>query len=183
MGRFVATLRLKARWKSPHAEMRQFGVRQFIKERKRVKHGFDGEARKMESRTKAEKQGFAHAAHVCAYHIWKPKGVSWGCTCSPAPAHQVNWERAVFDCGEDGVDCQLGTQPDSLRDHGVIGWIERRSMALFCLIPGENIVSGIGATLRRVTHHFRRLCHNARLIECREGLVQHKERQGRIYYF
>jgi hypothetical protein len=82
----------------------------------------------MEGKRKAERLGFAPAAHICAYHIWKPKGVSWGCTCSPAPAHQVNWEKAVFDCGEGGVDCQAGTQPDSPTDRGFLSVIRSKCL-------------------------------------------------------
>ena len=142
--------------------MSYFVVTLRLKERCR---GF-GEVKKMEGKRKAERKGFAPAAHICAYHIWKPKGVSWGCTCSPAPAHQLNWEKALFDCGEGGVDCPAGTQPDSPIDRGLLGWIERRGMALICRTSGESVVSGLRAAVRRVTLHFRRLCQHARLRAC-----------------
>lgn len=116
------------------------------------------EVRNMVSTSEAERLGFAPSKHVCAYHNWKPKGVSWGCTCSPAPAHQVNWEKAVFDCGERGVDCPARVQPGVTRDRGLIGRADRGHVAIFCKTSAERALSVWRSARKGMTGRFLRVC-------------------------
>lgn len=112
----------------------------------------------MEGKSKSEKQGFAPGTHTCPYHIWKPKGVSWGCTCSPAPAHQVNWEKALFDCGEGGVLCHPHIQPGVTRDRGFLSGIDRRHMATFYRTSAEKLLSAVRTARRGIAGRFLYVC-------------------------
>ena len=124
----------------------------------RLKWKVTGEVRKMESRSRIERQGFAPSTHICPYHIWKPKGVSGGCTCSPAPAHQLKWEKKLFDSGKGVAVKQAIIQPDSTLGRAFLNRIDRRSMAVFCRTSGETLVSALRTARRGVAGHFLRVC-------------------------
>jgi hypothetical protein len=124
----------------------------------RLKWKVTGEVRKMESRSRIERLGFSPGAHICPYHIWKPKGVSWGCTCSPAPAHQLKWEKALFDCGEGSVDCQAPIPPRLTEDRGVLYTISRRNVTSFCRTSAGRFLSVLRSARKGVTGRFLRVC-------------------------
>ena len=118
----------------------------------------NGEVRKMGSKNKAEPLGFAPSSHVCPYHTWKPKGVSWGCTCSPPPVHQVSWEKALFDCGEGGVMCERPGQPGATRDRGFLGRVDTKRVAVFCRASAERVLSTLRSARKGMAGRFLRVC-------------------------
>jgi hypothetical protein len=133
------------------------------------------EVRKMESKNKAERRGFAPGTHTCAYHIWKPKGVSWGCTCSPPPAHQVNWEKTVFDCGGGGVDCPESIQPRAGEDRGVLYAMSRRDVANVWRTSAGRFLSVLRSARKGVAGRFLRVCE---VVKSRQSCEMELQKSG-----
>jgi hypothetical protein len=116
----------------------------------------------MELTSEAERLGFAPSNYICAYHIWKPKGVSRGCTCSPAPAHQVKWEKKLFDSGKGVVVRQGPVQPGVNLAHGFFGRLDRNRMAIFCRTSGEVLASALRTARKGAAGRFLRVCEIVR---------------------
>lgn len=86
--------------------------------------------------------------------------------------HVFSRSRASRKMGEGGVDCQAGTQPSSPIDRGLLGWIQRRSMALFCRASGEALLSIFRTTKNRVADRFLYVCEVVRLRQSCEANLQ-----------
>jgi hypothetical protein len=125
---------------------------------KRERGSLNVEVRNMVSTSEAERLGFAPGTHTCPYHTWKPKGVSWGCTCSPPPAHQVRWEKALFDCGEGGVGCEGPGHHGAIRDRGFLGRVDTKRVAVFCRASAERALSSLRSARKGMAGRFLRVC-------------------------
>ena len=112
----------------------------------------------MKSERKTESAGFAPRTHTCPYHTWKPAGVSWGCTCFPAPTQQVNWEKTIFDCGEGGVLCQAPIRPGDGSTRRFLGGADTRRMAIFCRMSTNRFLSVLQRAKKAVAGRFIRVC-------------------------
>jgi hypothetical protein len=84
----------------------------------------------------------------------------------------VNWEKALFDCGEGGVLCQAHIQPDVTRDHGFLGRFDRTHMATFCRTSAERFLSAVRTARRGIAGLFLYVCEVARSKQCAETKLQ-----------
>jgi hypothetical protein len=101
--------------------------------------------------------GFAPSNYTCPYHTWKPGGVVRDCTCSPAPAQQLRWEREFLDFSEGpGGDREVnGSFFSSVRDF--LSRAQGRSLAVFFRDSGESLVSILNDARNRVAGCFLRV--------------------------
>jgi hypothetical protein len=108
----------------------------------------------MDLTTRTERMGFAPSEYVCPYHIWKPKGVLRGCTCSPPPDHQIKWEEKLFVSGEGAVLRRFPIESGSAVGRSFIGGIGRRNIAIICRSSGQALISALRSARKGLAGRF-----------------------------
>jgi hypothetical protein len=119
--------------------------------------------------------GFAPSKYTCPYHTWKPGGVVRGCTCSPAPAQQLRWERELLDSSEGPRVDRAANQSFFSSDRHFLSRSHGRSLLVFFKSSGESLVSTLNDARNRVAGCFLRV---REVVKSRQGCETEVQKGG-----